>query len=320
MNFQKQLSVLWKIRLVLNIKNVASFIKTGFYRKRGCIKTRKHIGNCHISANFSIFKTKVCGKRVNRYLHENETLLTLSIYMTKNHFSILSNNMKQNGDVFSPWGPVFLTSLLFKGLVISQFQGPDAGPILSWCLFFLKQMNKIHRKNLSLKSFFINLIDNLHGNLKFEFFFINFRDLIPNFLNVNSLNWVEVNSPVHFLLSFENWADVLKKCECRKDFNKFSFIVSDSATIETSRFKRKHVQMLRVLPIAVITATLLVTVTVMIIRPRSLLQHKKLTNTKCKKLTDFKLSLNLGVTYGSLLVNWQIISITSLRVLFQNSM
>ena len=31
-----------KIRFVLEIKNVASFIKTRFYSKRGCIKVRKH--------------------------------------------------------------------------------------------------------------------------------------------------------------------------------------------------------------------------------------------------------------------------------------
>ena len=131
--------------------------------------------------------------------------------------------------------------------------------------------------------------------------------------------------------------------------------MSDSDTRETSHFKIKHIesQMLSVLPTAAITARVLVIATMMIIRPRSLLQYKKLTNTKKEKTkgrekhhqnlchpiqrilppqkiqsrkvillkaTDLKLYLNLSVTNGSFLVKWQIMSITNLSVLFQKRM
>ena len=132
--------------------------------------------------------------------------------------------------------------------------------------------------------------------------------------------------------------------------------MSYSYTGETSRFKIKHIKpvtMLRVLSTAAITARKLVTVRMMIIRSCSLLQHKKLTNTKGEKMkgrqnhhqnlrhqiqgifslqknqsrrlillkvTDFKLYLNLRITNGSFLVKWQIMSITSLSVLFQKRM
>ena len=62
--------------------------------------------------------------------------------------------------------------------------------------------------------------------------------------------------------------------------------MSDSDTGETSRFKIKQLsqsQMLRVLPTAAITAKMLVTAIMMITRPCSLLQHKKLTNIKREK-------------------------------------
>ena len=109
----------------------------------------------------------------------------------------------------------------------------------------------------------------------------------------------------------------------------------------------------QLLPTAAITASMLVIARMMIIRPRSLLQHKKLTNIKTEKIkerekhhqnlrhqiqrilhpqkihskkvtllkaTDFKLSLNLGATNGSFLMKCQIMSITSLSVLFQKRM
>ena len=107
--------------------------------------------------------------------------------------------------------------------------------------------------------------------------------------------------------------------------------------------------MFKLLPKAAITAKMLVTATMMIIRPCSLLQHKKQKNTKREeikgrekhhwnirhqiqiifppkkiqsrkaillKAADFKLSLNLRIRNESFLVKWQIMSITSLSVLF----
>lgn len=114
--------------------------------------------------------------------------------------------------------------------------------------------------------------------------------------------------------------------------------------------------MLRVLLTAAITARLLVTAAMMIVRPRSLLQHKKVDkNEKRKskkrenhhknlcyqfqrifppkkiqlrkvisveeaKATDFKLYLNLKVKNWSFMVKWQVMSIASLSVLFQKWM
>ena len=114
--------------------------------------------------------------------------------------------------------------------------------------------------------------------------------------------------------------------------------------------------MLRVLLTAAITARLLVTAAVMIVRPCSLLQHKKLTKIKREKVkrrenhhkslyyqfqrifppkkiqlrkvisveeakaTDFKLYLNLKVKNWSFMVKWQVMSVTSLSILFQKWM
>ena len=100
--------------------------------------------------------------------------------------------------------------------------------------------------------------------------------------------------------------------------------------------------MLRVLPTVGITVRMIVTAAIMIIRPCSLLQHKKKTDNHKKrkkqkesrniirtflmiqsrkvillKATDFRLSLNLSVTNGNFLVKWQIMSITSFRALCQ---
>ena len=82
-----------KIYLVLEIKNVVSFIKTRFYLKRGCIKIRKRsmltratIATCCFCTNFAVFKIEICGApfqtlfaRVqclthSNFLYENELL------------------------------------------------------------------------------------------------------------------------------------------------------------------------------------------------------------------------------------------------------
>ena len=100
--------------------------------------------------------------------------------------------------------------------------------------------------------------------------------------------------------------------------------------------------MLRVLPTVGITVRMVVTATIMIIRPFSLLQHKKKNRQSQKekkqkesrnfirtflmiqsrkvillKATDFRLSLNLSVKNGNFLLKWQIMSITSFRDLCQ---
>ena len=128
--------------------------------------------------------------------------------------------------------------------------------------------------------------------------------------------------------------------------------MSHSDTRETSHFKIKHIEpfkMLRVLPTAAITARMLVTARIIIIRSCSLLHYKKLTNTKREKMkahqnhrhqiqgilplqknqskkiillkaTDFKSYPNLRVTNGNFLVKWQIMPITSFSALFKKRM
>ena len=98
--------------------------------------------------------------------------------------------------------------------------------------------------------------------------------------------------------------------------------------------------MFKLLPKAAITAKMLVTATMMIIRPweeireeikgrekhhwnirhqiQIIFPPKKIQSRKAilLKAADFKLSLNLRIRNESFLVKWQIMSITSLSVLF----
>ena len=88
-----------KIRLVLEIRNVASFIKTRFYLKRVCIKMRKHAGTFHANrgcnlaivfcTNFAVFKIEILCAIFKRNLHENVVLQTPTFYMKMNDFGIV---------------------------------------------------------------------------------------------------------------------------------------------------------------------------------------------------------------------------------------
>ena len=102
-----------KIRLVLEIRNVASFIKARFYLKRGCIKMRKHAETfhankgCHLAIAFLYqfrrfqnrnlgcnFQTLFSWKRglANPYfLYENESLRHCLLYYLRRMatFSVL---------------------------------------------------------------------------------------------------------------------------------------------------------------------------------------------------------------------------------------
>ena len=130
--------------------------------------------------------------------------------------------------------------------------------------------------------------------------------------------------------------------------------MSDSDTGEISRFKIKHIE-----PVTNVEGTTNSSDNSQNVnnsqnddnQTLSLLQHKKLRNTKREKIrenyhqnhrhqvqgilplqrnqsrkvillkaTDFKSYLNLRVTNGSFLVKWQIMSITSLSALFQKRM
>ena len=88
-----------KIRLVLEIKNVASFIKARFYLKRGCIKMRKHAETfhankgCHLATvflyQFRRFQNRNLGAILKRFFHENVVLQTPTFYMKMNYFDIV---------------------------------------------------------------------------------------------------------------------------------------------------------------------------------------------------------------------------------------
>ena len=99
-NVQCDLTFIFIELSVLEIKNVASFIKTRFYLKRGCMKMRKHAETFHANkgyklaivffyTNFTVFKIEIKGTIFKRYLHENEVLHTPTFYIEMNHFDIV---------------------------------------------------------------------------------------------------------------------------------------------------------------------------------------------------------------------------------------
>ena len=86
-----------KIRLVLERKNVASFIKTSFYLKGDCTKMREHAETFHANmgckmahfyASFPVFKKEIKGAIFKRYLHENMSFHTPTFYIPYFHTSL----------------------------------------------------------------------------------------------------------------------------------------------------------------------------------------------------------------------------------------
>ena len=79
------------MRLVLKIKNIASFTKTRFYLKGGCTKIRKHAKTFRaikgykmaniFYTSFTIFKKEIQGAVSKRYLHEYVALQTPTFYI-----------------------------------------------------------------------------------------------------------------------------------------------------------------------------------------------------------------------------------------------
>ena len=117
-----------KICLVLEVKNAASFIKTLFYRKRGCLKTRTHAETFHsnkgcklsflyhsrrfqnrnLGCNFQTLLARKRGLAHPFFLYENESL---------QHYPweecLRRMLFEKNDNLFNPWGPVFLSSPFF---------------------------------------------------------------------------------------------------------------------------------------------------------------------------------------------------------------
>ena len=134
------------------MKNVATFIKTRFYRKRGrfyrkrsCIKMCKHAETFH--ANYGGKFAIVIFIPVSPFQNRNlgctfQTLFARKVGLAHPYFWDYSRAfiwplwptrlfiwLEKNGNVFSLWDPFLPTGPLFRESVFSQVQGLDPGPV-----------------------------------------------------------------------------------------------------------------------------------------------------------------------------------------------
>ena len=118
MNFQTHSTIFLRMRLVREIKNVASFIKTRFYWRRCCIKMRKYAETFHVNKCYKLaivvfiptppfskqkflvhFSNVICAK-----MSPCTPLCFIWKWISSTLFLIWH---EINDNVFSPWGPVF---------------------------------------------------------------------------------------------------------------------------------------------------------------------------------------------------------------------
>ena len=109
------------------MKNIASFIKIRFYSKRGCIKARKHaetfLTNKYDKLAIVVFISTSTFQNRKFVVHFSNIICTKTWPFTPLFFiwkwitSALSFIwLETNGNIFSPWGPVFPTVPFFRGL------------------------------------------------------------------------------------------------------------------------------------------------------------------------------------------------------------
>ena len=105
-----------KIRLVLEMKNVTSFIKTRFYCRRGCIKRRKYAETFHnnnayklaIVTFYTNFLCIHCGTLFKCYFHYcTPTLPPPPNFQYENESPQHCLSHVANYNAFSLWSPVF---------------------------------------------------------------------------------------------------------------------------------------------------------------------------------------------------------------------
>ena len=107
-----------KIRLLLETKNVAIFIKICFHLKRGCMKMLKHAEtfyadkSCYMAIVFflpiSLFPKKKFRVQFSNIICTKTRPSTPQLFIWKwitSTFSFIL--LEKNGNVVSPWGPLF---------------------------------------------------------------------------------------------------------------------------------------------------------------------------------------------------------------------
>ena len=123
-----------KIRLVLRIKNVFSFIKARFYLKRGCMKMHKHLGTANWQSSF-LYHFAVCRKKnlgcnfLTLFAQKSSLVHPYFFYMKINHFDIAFYNLKRTGVYFSSLDLVFPREQYLRGSAFPQVQGPGPDPV-----------------------------------------------------------------------------------------------------------------------------------------------------------------------------------------------
>ena len=130
-----------KIRLLLETKNVAIFIKICFHLKRGCMKMLKHAEtlyadkSCYMAIVFflpiSLFPKKKFRVQFSNIICTKTIPSTPQLFIWKwitSTFSFIL--LEKNSNVVSPWGPLFQRGPFFRGSVFSQVQDRQVGQII----------------------------------------------------------------------------------------------------------------------------------------------------------------------------------------------
>ena len=134
-----------KIRLVLEIKNVTSFIKTRFYWKWGCAKMRNHAETFYTNKGYkfaivfliptsSVFKIESCGV-FPMLFGLKRGLLHPTFYKKMNHFLIVFHMTWDKWQRFNALRSGFWNGSVFRESAFSQVQSLLPGPVFRQCLF-----------------------------------------------------------------------------------------------------------------------------------------------------------------------------------------
>ena len=158
----KTMNSFLKLRLVLEIKNVFSFLKTRFYLKRGCIKMHKHAWAENWQSSF-LFHFAVCKKKnlgcnfLTLFAQKRSLAHHYFTFYMKINLSDIAFHMtwEEREYVCSSSGLVFPREPYFRASAFSQVQGPDQDPVFDtmpivlFCFKFVQQS----RSNFRIKAF-----------------------------------------------------------------------------------------------------------------------------------------------------------------------
>ena len=140
LRFQKHLTVL--LKYMLEIRNIASFIKTCFYWKPGCIKMHKHAETLYTNRGDKlaiVIFIPTLPFSEQKFVEHFPNVIWVKTKPYKPYFwkwitSKLSFIwLKTNSNVFSPWGLDVPTDPFFRQSVFSQVEDPGPDPIFRRC-------------------------------------------------------------------------------------------------------------------------------------------------------------------------------------------